>query len=196
MVFLDLRGMECPKPVIETKQSIKNGQFPIKVVVNGLAPKENITRVLDNIKAQYQITTESDGTEFLISYAVIDNQEDDTEVCFTKNAKEKVFLFKGDFIGADEVLGKKLASGFLKTIQDLESKPKKIIFINSGVKLTTSDETELNQALENLENSGIEIYSCGICLEYFGLSEQLKIGKIGNALDTLDSLIKYDTVTL
>lgn len=188
--------MECPKPVIETKQSIKNGKFPIKVVVNGLAPKENITRVLDNIKAQYQVTAGSDETEFLISYAVVDNQEEDTEVCFTKNVKEKVFLFKGDFIGADEVLGKKLARGFLKTIQDLESKPKKIIFINSGVKLTTSDEAELNQALENLENNGIEIYSCGICLEYFGLSEQLKVGKIGNALDTLDSLIKYDTVAL
>ena len=196
MVFLDLRGMECPKPVVETKRSIQEGKFPIKIVVNGQAPKENIARMLDGISADYQKHTESGETEFVISNAVFLADTEEIIECSPERKKEKIFLFKGDFIGADEVLGKKLARGFLKTILNLDTKPQAIFFINSGVKLTTSEETELNETLKNLENSNIDIYSCGVCLEYFGLTDSLKVGKIGNALDTMNSLVKYETVSL
>ena len=32
------------------------------------------------------------------------------------------------------------------------------------------------------------IYSCGVCLEFYGVTDKLKVGKIGNAFGTIEML--------
>ena len=66
--------------------------------------------------------------------------------------------------------------GFLRTWIDVEPRPWRIIFINSGVKLTTIDD-EAVEAVSLLEERGVEVLSCGTCLEHFGLSDKLQIGR-------------------
>jgi hypothetical protein len=39
-----------------------------------------------------------------------------------------------------------------------------------------------------LEAKGVEIYSCGVCLEFYGVTDKLKVGKIGNAFGTIEML--------
>ena len=38
------------------------------------------------------------------------------------------------------------------------------------------------------EAKGVEIYSCGICLEFYGVAKKLKVGLIGNAFGTVEML--------
>jgi peroxiredoxin family protein len=51
--------------------------------------------------------------------------------------------------------------------------------MNSGVKLVV----EGSEALENIQKLselGIEIISCGTCLDYYNIKDKLKVGIIGN----------------
>ncbi|ECL9128297.1 sulfurtransferase-like selenium metabolism protein YedF, partial [Campylobacter coli] len=51
--------------------------------------------------------------------------------------------------------------------------------------------------MKELENLGIEIISCGACLEFFNKSKELKIGNIGNAYEILNELFgKAKIITL
>ena len=54
--------------------------------------------------------------------------------------------------------------------------PDRIFFMNTGIKLTTLEE-EFIPLIKELEKKGVEIYTCGTCLKYFQLEDQLKVGK-------------------
>jgi intracellular sulfur oxidation DsrE/DsrF family protein len=62
-----------------------------------------------------------------------------------------------------------------------------MIFINSGVKLTTVDE-EAVDAVTMLAERGVEVLSCGTCLQHFGLEQDLKVGKVSNMFEVIETL--------
>jgi intracellular sulfur oxidation DsrE/DsrF family protein len=62
-----------------------------------------------------------------------------------------------------------------------------MIFINSGVRLTTVDE-ESTEATLLLQENGVEILSCGTCLQHFGLEDSLKVGKATNMYEVIETL--------
>ncbi|MGD9559846.1 MAG: DsrE family protein, partial [Oscillospiraceae bacterium] len=57
-----------------------------------------------------------------------------------------------------------------------------LIFMNGGVFLTTEGSAVL-ESLEMLELNGVEIISCGACLNFFGLQDKVAIGSVGNMYD-------------
>jgi selenium metabolism protein YedF len=77
---------------------------------------------------------------------------------------------------------------FLNTLWDTEPKPAKILFLNDAVRLT-SEGSEVLDSLKLLEEAGVEIFSCGTCLEYYQLKDKLRVGLITNMYDTVDSLL-------
>jgi selenium metabolism protein YedF len=91
----------------------------------------------------------------------------------------------------DEALGTILMRSFLKTLLELEMKPSRLILINSGVRLAT-EGSEVLETLGTLSEKGIEILSCGTCLDFYGLKEKLKVGKISNMYDIAQSLLEAD----
>jgi selenium metabolism protein YedF len=108
----------------------------------------------------------------------------------------KTLFLKSEKIGEGE-LGSMLMTGFLNTMLEQETLPKEIICVNSAVLLTTADQTsQIIQILKALDAKGVDIYSCGTCLDYFDKREDLKIGVVGNAIDTVKTLLSKDTVCL
>lgn len=106
----------------------------------------------------------------------------------------KVMLIKNDSIGERGELGNKLIINFLKA--QTKILPSKIFLLNRGVLLATQNQDGI-LALEILESKGVEIFSCQTCLEFFDLLEELKVGKVGNAKDTLEALLNAEnTITL
>jgi peroxiredoxin family protein len=71
--------------------------------------------------------------------------------------------------------------------------PHKILFVNSGVRLTCSGSQVL-EALQKLEQQRVQIFSCGLCLEFFDLKEQLKVGAISNMLETIEAMTEADKI--
>lgn len=111
--------------------------------------------------------------------------------------KNKTILFKSDKIGEGE-LGNVVANGFIKAIIAQETLPKKIIFLNRGVFLTTQNKeiknSEIITSLKKLESIGVEVISCETCLEYFGVKNSLLVGRIGKAFEVMQDFLSNDGV--
>ena len=106
---------------------------------------------------------------------------------------EKVVVYiNSNLMGiGDEALGAILMRSFLKTLLDLKPLPLKLIFINTGVRLTT-EGSEVIESVKALSDKGTEILSCGTCLDFYGLKEKLKVGIISNMFDIAQSLLEAD----
>lgn len=77
------------------------------------------------------------------------------------------------------MLGEILMKSFIYTVTETEPLPKTIVFYNSGVYLTVKDSPVLDD-IKVLAENGVEIISCGTCLDFFGLKEELAVGEISN----------------
>jgi selenium metabolism protein YedF len=82
---------------------------------------------------------------------------------------------------------------FLNTLWDYEPKPAKLLFINNGVRLTT-EGSEVLETLALLEKNGVQVFSCGTCLEYYNLREKLRVGLVSNMYATVDALLQATKV--
>ena len=94
--------------------------------------------------------------------------------------------------GNDE-LGHTLMKGFLYALSQLEKLPEKILFYNGGVTWTTEGSDSLED-LKIMEEQGVEILSCGTCLNFYGLTDKLKVGSVTNMYDIVESMAKADKV--
>jgi len=86
-----------------------------------------------------------------------------------------------------------LMRSFFKALAGSESKPARAIFVNTGVRLTT-EGSEVLDDLRALENAGVQVLSCGTCLDYFDLKEKLEVGQATNMNDTVAALMTADRV--
>ncbi|MDD3466091.1 MAG: sulfurtransferase-like selenium metabolism protein YedF [Campylobacterales bacterium] len=189
---IDARNQDCPKPVIMAKEALeKIGEEGIlEILLNSEASKENVSRFLRQNGLEPSIKDEQNG-EFLISAV----KGYSCDVGIKENTKSKVMFIKSDYIGESGELGSKLIRGFLSALLHTSQKPSKIIFVNRGVLLTTKDENaDVIATLKEVQKLGVQILSCGACLEFFKITNELKVGEIGNALDTVESLMSSDGV--
>jgi selenium metabolism protein YedF len=105
-----------------------------------------------------------------------------------------ILLVASDQLGTgDEALGQLLITTFINTLAEAGPKPAKMIFINRGVMLTTAGSRVLDTLLQ-LEKEGVQIFSCGTCLNHYQLKEKLKVGQATNMYDTVHSLLTAEKV--
>ena len=83
--------------------------------------------------------------------------------------------------------------GFIYTLSEIEELPKTILFYNEGVKLAIEGAESL-QDLKSLEERGVEILSCGTCLNFYGITEKLRVGSVTNMYTILERQMKATRV--
>lgn len=110
-----------------------------------------------------------------------------------KNEKLLVYVNSATLGRGDDTLGDILIRSFLYSVKELNPKPWRIIFINSGVKLVAEASKHLD-ILKEIEESGVEIMSCGTCIDYFKLKDKLKAGKITNMAEIASSFVEATKV--
>jgi tRNA 2-thiouridine synthesizing protein A len=59
---VDARGLSCPQPVLLTRQAMKEGAFPIEVLVDTVTARENVRRMAEKQACRVQV--EEAGDEF------------------------------------------------------------------------------------------------------------------------------------
>ena len=107
---------------------------------------------------------------------------------------EKVVVINSDKMGrGDEELGARLMANFLKRLVEAESKPQMVMLYNSGVKLAVKGSPVL-ESLQSLENLGIEIISCGTCVNFYGLADQIEAGSVSNMPEIVKVLTEAKTI--
>lgn len=93
----------------------------------------------------------------------------------------------------DDVLGAKLVGSFLKTLVTVDPKPEAIVFYNAAVKLLAPESPHL-EALEALDDAGVDLLACVTCLEFFALTERLAIGQVSNMREIVQRTMAADKV--
>ena len=94
--------------------------------------------------------------------------------------------------GSDE-LGKLLMKSFLFAVSQLPRLPRTVLFYNGGAKLTVEGSESLED-LRNMEAQGVEILTCGTCLNFYGLAEKLAVGGVTNMYAIVEALANAGTV--
>lgn len=90
-------------------------------------------------------------------------------------------------------LGERLMKAFLNVLFESGDLPARIIAMNSGIFLTTEGSPVLD-ILKGYEAQGTEILSCGTCLEYYGRSDRLRVGRSTNMQETVDAVLHFKKV--
>jgi len=176
---VNAKGLPCPQPVIKTKEtleSVKEGE-KIKVILDNEASFRNVQKFV-NAQKHKIVSVEKKGNEYIIIIEKVGDISKDVPISCEIQNKKKQDLFviiATDTMGKEENLGKILMKAYFETMLAHNLLPDKIFFMNKGVFLTTLDE-EIIPILKELENKGVEIFSCGTCLKYYQLEEKLKVG--------------------
>jgi selenium metabolism protein YedF len=187
MTELDVRGLPCPRPVVETKKALdKMKKGSLKVILDSKESCQNVERFARNQGCKVDIL-EDNG----IFYVEISKEKPQEEK--TTKSSIVVMITTARFGLGEDRLGEILMKSFLNTLWDSEPKPTRVLFINEGVFLTT-EGSEVLDSLKLLDSSGVEIYSCGTCLEYYQLKDKLKVGVVTNMYDIVNSLLSADKI--
>ena len=171
MEILDARGLECPLPVVKTKELLKEID-KVKVLVDNEIAIENLTKFAG--VRHYQIVTGDDGDDF---YAIIAKEGIDEELDFNEKSGD-VVVISSKTMGSNEELGAVLMKSFIFALTKQDQLPKEMI---------------LND-LKYLESQGVDIVSCGTCLDFFNRKELLQVGAVTNMYDIVERMEKAEKV--
>ena len=196
---LDCRNLNCPEPLLRTKKAL--GELKIaeslEILVNDVAPRENIKRFLAKNGFEAQISQA--GADTLIKTVKTDELKDesiDDIYCDVAASKRSKVIFLNEEQCGSGPIGKSLLAKFLGAALSLDEKPVKVICVNNAVRITTNRGHECFEAIKKLNEAGAEILSCGSCLEGYKLVDKLAIGEISNAYEIMDILSKYEVIKL
>ncbi len=185
METLDCRGQQCPQPVVQTRRHmLEQPTSTFQVLVDDDVARDNVTRLakslgyISNIN-QSGLTYEIDLTPGVAPEKAATN---------APTAGPTILFIGSDEMGnGDTKLGQILMKNFIFTLIESDTTPDAIYFVNSGVKLTVGG-SDVIEPLTELANRGVDIASCGLCLEFFRIKEALMVGRISNMLELVNAL--------
>lgn len=184
---LDCRGLACPEPVLRTKAALeKLGEGVLTVRVDNPAARDNVERFARSQGCMTRTVEAGPGLweiGIVKGYACTAGEGEAAGV----QPAAAAFLVLSDAIGPEPELGKILMKSFLGTVAQADPKPARLLFLNRGVHLTTEGSSVLDVILE-IEAAGVEVFSCGTCLEFFGKREALRVGRVASMYDTVETL--------
>ncbi len=187
---IDAIGKVCPMPVVMTKKEIEQGTVSIITLVDNETAVENLKRLADSTGFLTQVTKEQDG--YRVSFSKEGDFGDEVQTSTDKVIDHLpldyvIFIGKETIGEGDNELGKNLMRMFLYTLSEMKEYPSHILFMNGGVKLPTLDEQAVKSLL-TLKDKGVKILVCGACLNFYGLTDELKIGTVSNMYEITDKM--------
>lgn len=179
-IEVDARGMVCPKPVICTKKALEeNRGMVITSIVDNETARENVVKFAKSQNMETHVM-ERDGLWYIDLYQ--NALEASREAMPEKKPEflDLVILVGSPHLGnGDRELGEILMKGYMYTLTETKPYPKALLFVNSGICLTLDDSPVLDH-LRKLESEGVQILSCGTCLDYYKVKDRLAVGGVGN----------------
>lgn len=198
MIKVNAMGDACPLPVVKTKNAIKelNGTGIVEVLVDNEIAVQNLTKMAR--QKEYEIHAEKlEEKKYKVTMTIGDVAEEEPETVHTctVDTREKIVVaISSAFMGEGEKeLGKILMKGFIFALTQQDVLPQTLLFYNGGAALTC-EESALLEDLKLLEAEGVEILTCGTCLDYYGLTDSLKVGEVTNMYTIVEKLTQANKI--
>lgn len=192
--IIDARGKACPTPVIMAKKAISAGESTFTVLVDNTTAVENLKRLAAN-QGFDAAAAEAEGV-FSVAFTRTGCAacEEAVNAPLPAPGGDWAVFVGRDIIGdGDRELGTNLMRMFFYTLSQGEDKPGAVLFMNAGVKLPTLDE-QVAEHLKALSAVGVEILVCGTCLNFYGLTDRLRVGTVSNMYDIVTRMQKAGKV--
>lgn len=185
MKTIDCRGQQCPQPVIQTRKTmLAEPDTTLQVLVDDQVCMDNVSRLATT--QGYAIKVENIGE--IIRLELTPGEAPEKAVATDVVSGPTIIFIGSDQMGhGDSELGQILMKNFIFTLIESDTIPDAIYCVNNGVKLTIGG-SDVIEPLAELANRGIDIASCGLCLEFFGAKESLAVGRISNMLEIVNAL--------
>ena len=214
MITVNAMGDICPIPVVKTKKALNelDGPGEIEVLVDNETAVKNVTKMAKSSGAsaeseqlgerQYRVLI----TVGEAAAAQMKTSQSGSKESGSKERRQDVAQPAGNgaagcrtcvgtvvAVGSDrmgegsEELGRILIKSFIFALTQLDDLPEKILFYNGGAKLTVEGSESLED-LKVLEEQGVEIMTCGTCLDYYGIKDRLAIGGVTNMYSIVETL--------
>ena len=192
MITVEARGEQCPIPVVKTLK-----------VINEMKEAGTVETHVDNETAVQNLTKLAESKNFKVKSEKIEDKHfvvtmevtapgaaggEEVPVCIPDRRGNTVYAFGSNCMGlGDDELGATLMKGFIYAVSQLDELPKTMLFYNGGAKLTVEGSASLED-LKSLQAQGVEILTCGTCLNFYGLSEKLAVGEVTNMYSIVEKL--------
>ena len=182
---LDARGKACPLPVVETKKALATlpAGDTLEVMVDNYIAVQNLRKMAEQTK--FPVTAEKiDEKNYrvtLTATGVTGKEASEEPVCLPDGRSNKaVVVLSSDKMGeGDEKLGHILMKGFIYALTEQDRLPETILLYNAGARLSVEGSESLAD-LKLMESQGVEILTCGTCLNHYGLADKLRVGVATN----------------
>ncbi len=200
MITVNAIGDACPVPVVKTRKAMETikGSEMVETLVDNEIAVENLKKMAGQMGYQVKDQKLEEGkysVQIMVTEAEkIEKIQADICDCKPTAASDKVVVIRSNVMGeGDPELGKVLIKGFIYALSQQEELPKTILFYNGGAYLTCEGSVSLDD-LKELEHRGVKILTCGTCLNFYGLSEKLKVGEVTNMYEIAETMSKASLI--
>lgn len=203
MIHVNAMGDACPIPVVKTKNAIRelNGPGAVETLVDNEIAVQNLTKMAN--QKGYGVKSELlEPGKFRVVMTIGEGAQPGTtppeeETCLVTPAagrKNTVVVISSSHMGSgSDELGSALMKGFLYALNQQDSLPSTILFYNGGAALTCEGSASLED-IRSLQAQGVEILTCGTCLNYYGLTEKLQVGEVTNMYVICEKMTQADLI--
>ena len=200
MITVNAIGDACPIPVVKTRKAMETikGSEVVETLVDNEIAVENLKKMAGQMGYQVKDQELEEG-KYSVQIMVTEAEKTEkiqADICDCRPtaASDKVVVIRSNVMGeGDPELGKVLIKGFIYALSQQEELPKTILFYNGGACLTCEGSASLDD-LKELEHRGVKILTCGTCLNFYGLSEKLKVGEVTNMYEIAETMSKASLI--
>ena len=200
-IVINAVGDQCPIPVVKATKALKTMKEAgiLEIHVDNEIAVQNLTK-LANSKNLKTYAEKKNDTLFIVTMETDGAVEAGIEVveecptCIPDRRKNTVVAIASCPMGhGNEERGKVLMKGFIYALSQLDELPQTILFYNGGATITTEESPSLED-LKSMEAQGVEILTCGTCLDYYGLKDKLAVGSVTNMYTIVEKLNQADKI--
>ena len=199
-ILVNAVGDACPIPVTKTIHALSGmtEAGTVEVHVDNETAVQNLNRLATGKGLKFSAEKREEKL-FVVTLTVDDpaavsGTAPEETACAPDARGDLVVAVGSNCMGnGEEALGKTLMKGFLYAVSQVPTLPKTILFYNSGAYLTCAGSDSLED-LKFMEAQGVEVMTCGTCLNHYGLTEKLAVGSVTNMYVIAQTMMEADHI--
>lgn len=202
MIQVNAIGDACPIPVVKTKNAIRELAGPgiVETLVDNEIAVQNLTKMAN--QKGYGVKSKKLGeNQYKVAMTIGEGaeipEENEAEACLVQPGPRKkkivAVISSSEMGGGSEELGKALMKGFIYALGQQDVLPGTILFYNSGAAMSCEGSPALED-LKSMEAQGVEILTCGTCLDFYHLKEKLQVGEVTNMYVIVEKMTGADLI--
>lgn len=203
--IVDARGLACPLPVVNAKKAAE--ELHTGDVLTVLVDNEIAVQNLQKFAKQKGYTAAGEKKaekEYAVTIQVVSTggaqtvaaEEQEEEVTCTVDSRKNgmVIVLSANVMGTgEEKLGTSLMKAFVFAVTKQDVLPETILCYNTGAYLTCEGADTLED-LKVLEAEGVNILTCGTCLDFYGIKDKLAVGSVTNMYEIVEKMEQAKTI--